>query len=113
MNCLISQVFEQILNRGLQRLARMTGAPEIPREVLERNLMRRVLQVEGPDGLEKRFNRRTLDDTVVLDKRFHPAERPAPALGNILAIGDNDEPDRDVTLAETPTAPNSLGLDIE
>jgi len=111
-----SIVFEQIVNRGLRRLARMTGAPEIPRQVLERNIMRRVLQVEGPDGLERRYNRRTLDDdTVNLDKRFlpnHTSSSSSP--GNVLAVGNNNEGvNRDVKIAEAPTAANSLGLDIE
>jgi len=109
-------VFEQIVNRGLRRLARMSGAPEIPREVLERNIMRRVLQVEGPDGLERRYNKRTLDDeTVNLDKRFlpHHPSSSSSSPGKVLAVGNNGGINRDVKIAAAPTTANSLGLDIE
>jgi hypothetical protein len=108
-------VSEQLVNRGLQRLARMSGGPEPPRELLERNLMRRVLSVEGVAGLERRFNRRSLDDDVVLKKRFNTYGVPAPApIGNSLAVGSGAKSQRlAVTAANTPTANNSLGLDIE
>lgn len=86
----------------------MTGNPAIPREVLERNLMRRVLEVEGQAGLEKRFNRRSLEDTVVLDKRSNLYDGPT-SLGNSLAAGDGNS----VTKANAVTVKNSLGLDIE
>lgn len=108
--------FEQIINRGLQRLARMTGAREIPREVLEMNIMRRVLQFEGPDGLQRRYNRRTLDDdTVNLDRRFLPSHPSSSSSspGNVLAVGSNGNINRVVKIAEAPTTANSLGLDIE
>lgn len=78
--------------------------------------MRAVLSVEGVDGLEKRFNRRSLDDVVVLDKRYNtygvPAPRPA-SVGNDLAVASGDSQPPAVTQADTPTANNSLGLDIE
>jgi hypothetical protein len=97
------------------RLARMSGGPEPPRELLERNLMRRVLSLEGADGLERRFNRRSLDDTVVLNKRFNTYGVPAPAsIGNTLAVSSGAKSQRlAVTAADSPTANNSLGLDIE
>jgi hypothetical protein len=93
----------------------MSGGPEPPRELLERNLMRRVLSVEGVAGLERRFNRRSLDDDVVLKKRFNTYGVPAPApIGNSLAVGSGAKSQRlAVTAANTPTANNSLGLDIE
>jgi hypothetical protein len=107
-------VSEQLINRGLLRLARMSGVPEPPLELLERNLMRRVLSVEGTEGLERRFNRRSLDDTVVLDKRFNTHGVPAPApIGNNLAVGSGTSQRLKITPAKAPTANNSLGLDIE
>jgi hypothetical protein len=111
-------VSEQLVNRGLLRLARMSGEPEPPREILERNLMRRVLSVEGVDGLERRFNRRSLDDTVVLDKRFNtygvPSLAPAPApVGNSLAASSKLPQNLAVTPGKTPAANNSLPLDID
>ena len=75
--------------------------------------MRRVLSVEGPEGLERRFNRRSLDDTPVLDKRFNPyVPDPAP-IGKNLAAGPGVSQRPKVTVAKSPTANNSLGLDIE
>jgi len=109
-------VSEQLVNRGLQRLARMSGGPEPPRELLERNLMRRVLSLEGPEGLKRRFNGRSLDDTVVLDKRFNTYGVPPPPqpIGNNLADASGANSQRlGVTAANSPTANNSLGLDIE
>jgi len=107
-------VAEQLVNRGLQRLARMSGGPDPARELLERNLMRRVLQVEGVDGLERRFNRRSLDDTVDLGKRYNAyIPEPAPTIGNNLAVGKSKSQRLSVTQADSPTANNSLGLDIE
>jgi len=108
-------VAEQLLNRGLQRLARMSGGQELPRELLERNLMRRVLQVEGVAGLERRFNRRSIDDTVDLDKRYNPyIPNSAPTADN-LAVGHGGSKNQSssVTQANPPTANNSLGLEIE
>jgi len=77
--------------------------------------MRRVLSVEGPDGLERRFNRRTLDDTVVLNKRFNNYGVPAPvSIGNNLAAGSGANSQRaKVTAADSPKTNNSLGLDID
>jgi hypothetical protein len=90
----------------------MSGGPEPSRELLERNLMRRVLSVEGVEGLERRFNRRSLDDTPVLDKRFYPyVPNPAP-VGKILAAAPGVPQRSRVTLAKAPTANDSLGLDI-
>jgi hypothetical protein len=103
-------VAEQLVNRGLQRLARMSGGQEISRDLLERNLMRRVLQVEGVQGLERRFNRRTLDDTADLAKRYNSYTPDPATIGNSLAAGSQR---LSVTQADSPTANNSLGLDIE
>jgi len=86
----------------------MTGSPAIPREVLERNLMRRVLEVEGQVGLEKRFNRRSLDDTVALDKRSNLYNGPI-SIDKSLAAGSGNS----ITKGNRVTSKNSLSLDIE
>ncbi len=70
--------------------------------------MRRVLEVEGQVGLEKRFNRRSLDDTVVLDKRFNPYNGPT-SIDKSLAAGGGDS----ITEGVRVTSKNSLSLDIE
>jgi len=111
-------VSEQMANRGLSRLARMSGGPEPPFELLERNLMRAVLSVEGVDGLEKRFNRRSLDDVAVLDKRYNTYGVPARHLAQIgdelaNASGDSQASPPEVTPADFPTGNNSLGLNIQ
>jgi hypothetical protein len=48
---------QQNINRSIRRLARMTGREEPSTRELQENLQRRVLQVEGPEMLEKRYNR--------------------------------------------------------
>lgn len=109
-------VAQQRANHGLLRLARMSGNPEPPRELLERNLMKRVLQVEGADGLERRFHRRNLDDTEALEKRYNAyIPDSAPTIGNNLAVGKGVSKSQRlaVTQADSPSANNSLGLDIE
>lgn len=48
------------MNRGQRRLARMTGRAEPSSRELKANLHRRILAVEGPEGLAKRYNRQGL-----------------------------------------------------
>ncbi|PPQ77889.1 hypothetical protein CVT25_015376 [Psilocybe cyanescens] len=94
---------QQHMNRGIRRLARMTGCEEPSRRDLHSRLERRILSVEGPEGLEKRFNRFGL---------------PAPSQSSgAKSLADTKEnkagADDNITEANQPTAPNSLGLDIE
>ena len=98
----------------------MTGETEPSQDTLEEYLVRRVLAVEGREGLERRYNRRNADDTVVLEKRYNTLGVPEPAsppVGNTLAETSGDAlgtpPNNGVTAAKKPTANNSLGLDIE
>lgn len=86
-------------------MARMTGREEPTRRDLHGLLERRVLSVEGQDGLEKRYNRYGL---------------PAPAHSSgagAVSLAETKESDvvvdDGITVANTPTAPNSLGLDVE
>ncbi|KAG6854390.1 hypothetical protein C0991_007381 [Blastosporella zonata] len=48
---------QQNVNRSHRRYARMTGRREPSREELHDNLRRRVLSVEGEEGLQRRYNR--------------------------------------------------------
>ncbi|KAG6861997.1 hypothetical protein C0995_008184 [Termitomyces sp. Mi166 len=48
---------QQNINRSYRRYARMTGRREPSREELHENLRKRVLAVEGEEGLQKRYNR--------------------------------------------------------
>ncbi|KAJ6631021.1 aspartic peptidase A1 [Mycena sp. CBHHK59/15] len=59
-------LLQQQINRASKRLARMTGREAPSDAVLEESLRKRVLAVEGPEGLERRFNR-----VGVHDKRFN------------------------------------------
>ncbi|KAF9524418.1 aspartic peptidase A1 [Crepidotus variabilis] len=114
---------QQHINRGLHRLARMTGGEVPSRRELEENLERRVLAVEGPEGFERRFNRRApIDesDEVDLEKRYNRIGVPKPASpqGNTLAAvkggkGQAAVQKTPVAAANAPTADNSLGLDIQ
>jgi hypothetical protein len=97
----------------------MTGETEPSQDTLKNYLVKRVLAVEGREGLERRYNRRNADDTVLLEKRYNTWGVPEPAsppVGNTLAETSGDplgaQPNG-VTAANKPTANNSLGLDIE
>jgi len=50
-------LLQQHINRSRRRIARMTGREEPTVEEQRGHLERRVLAVEGPEGLEKRFSR--------------------------------------------------------
>lgn len=56
-------LLQQQINRSRRRIARMTGRDEPSHEELELHLKRRVLSVEGPEGLEKRYNRQGVPKT--------------------------------------------------
>lgn len=95
------------INRGIRRLARMTGAEPPSMEDLQKRLEDRVLSVDAAAEIDKLFNR--LDgspDTrgVQLEKRF--SRTSASKL----------RPKRQaqtVTPAGSPSTSNSLGLDIQ
>lgn len=114
----------------------MTGRAGPTHETLVENLERRVLAVEGPEGLERRFNRmgvprRSTDDNV-LEKRYNRigvpqraktsgtaslASRRAAKNKNASSGSQSSQPAAapasSVTNANTPTTADSLGLDIE
>ncbi|KJA26380.1 hypothetical protein HYPSUDRAFT_36694 [Hypholoma sublateritium FD-334 SS-4] len=134
---------QQQINRGVRRLARMTGRAGPSDAELVANLERRVLAIEGPEGLERRYNRMGVpssrDEGTVLEKRFNRQgvprrnqQRGIQSLkkgkggrngnggnagnGNAGAAGSATSaatPVNDVTFANAPTDSNSLGLDIE
>ncbi|KXN91695.1 putative aspartic-type endopeptidase CTSD [Leucoagaricus sp. SymC.cos] len=56
-------LLQQHINRSRRRLARMTGRNEPSAEELEQHMKRRVVSVEGPEGLQKRYNRQGVPKT--------------------------------------------------
>ena len=90
------------INRGIRRLAKMTGAEPPSDQDLKQRLERRMLSLNVPSGIGRRFNRigAQNEGDVQLEKRFNQ-------------VGVSKRNVTDVTIANTPTAPDSLGLDIE
>lgn len=117
------------INRSIRRLARMTGVEPPSMRSLEERLEKRVLSIEGPEGLRRRFNRARVIPSpreVQLEKRFnrggvldsaHRAGKTPPSSGTAGAAGaagtSSTSSSSTVTVANTPTTANSLGLDIE
>ncbi|KAG6844956.1 hypothetical protein H0H87_002070 [Tephrocybe sp. NHM501043] len=68
---------QQNINRSHRRYARMTGRREPSNEELHENLRKRVLSVEGEEGLQRRYNRfvppkeRAAEDEEGLEKRYN------------------------------------------
>jgi len=101
----------------------MTGREAPSSTSLEQNLVKRILAVEGTEGLERRFNRigvpRRERREGVLEKRFKRIGIRTKSKGNPASLislkkGGKAAPLPPlVTTADTPTANNSLGLDIE
>lgn len=95
------------INRSVRRLAKMTGAKPPSDRSLEQRLERRMLSLDVPSGIDRRFNRFGVPHNVrdvQLEKRFDRVGVLKPRLK-----GQKES----VAVANTPTAPNSLGLDIE
>lgn len=107
------------INRGVRRLAKMTGVEPPSYRSLKQRLERRVLSIEGPDGLYRRFDRSGVSHSpreVQLEKRFNRDHAFDSASGSSpLSIGETLTTDTtsDVSIANTPSTANSLGLDIE
>ncbi|KAF8623629.1 hypothetical protein AX17_007330 [Amanita inopinata Kibby_2008] len=108
---------QQHINRGTRRLARMTGRELPSDEELVARLHKRVLSVEGTEGLSKRYNRigvpkkskgslKTSGATVLSENTHRHGNSVSLANG---AGGQTDT----VTPANQPSTANSLGLDIE
>ena len=98
----------------------MTGREAPSSRSLEQNLVKRVQVVEGTEGLERRFNRMGLPRRdPVLEKRFNRMGVSPEANTNSASLislkqGKKVAPAPPaVSKANTPTADNSLGLDIE
>jgi len=95
------------INRSIRRLAKMTGAKPPSDRSLEQRLEKRMLSLDVPNGIDRRFNRFGVPQNVgdvQLEKRFNRIGALKPRLKV------KEEP---ITVANPPTAPNSLGLDIE
>ncbi|KAG7451050.1 aspartic peptidase A1 [Guyanagaster necrorhizus] len=132
---------QQNLNRALRRLARMTGRQGPSDDELRRNLERRVASLENdpvykrynrfiPPGNSKRFNREGVKDSrvnAVVTRNKHnksnnnavkgtttSATAVTAAVSSAAAASTSSASiSGDVTVANTPTTANSLGLDIE
>ncbi|RDB25910.1 putative aspartic-type endopeptidase CTSD [Hypsizygus marmoreus] len=114
-------VHQQNINRSQRRWARMSGRTEPTTEELTNNLRKRVLSLDGSEALSKRYNR------IGVPKA--PAKSAAKTAGSGAALASAAAKNRkgtgagegasfgtavpDITAADTPTADNSLGLDIE
>jgi hypothetical protein len=94
--------FQQRVNRAYRRWARMTGRALPSDEELVERLRKRILSVEGKEGLVKRFSRFGVPSRLK-NKRVQSDQLDA-ANGDVLS---------DVTSSNTPATPNSLALDIE
>ncbi|KAF7375155.1 Acid protease [Mycena sanguinolenta] len=132
-------LLQQQINRASKRLALMTGREAPTEAMMTEALRKRVLEVEGPEGLERR---RVGLFGATKDKRFNRTGVPkngkrspkkgknagnagnAGATGNTGATGNGGAaagssaiggPDSatGVEVANTPTTGNSLGLNIE
>jgi len=118
---------QQRMNRGQRRLAYMSGHGQLSVDQMTRNLYKRLLAVEGPEGLKKRYNRfglpkasKTGESFLAKDSlsaRHRKKKANTGAVANSTAnanstIGGNDS-QNGVTVANTPQTANSLGLDIE
>ncbi|KAF8150776.1 aspartic peptidase A1 [Crassisporium funariophilum] len=112
---------QQHINRSIRRLARMTGREAPSARSLEQGLQKRVLAVEGQQGLERRFNRMGVPTArnSKLEKRFNRYGVPkanAASGSSLISLkkgkkGAASVPD--VTPADAPSDGDSLGLDIE
>ncbi|KAH9476976.1 Pepsin A [Psilocybe cubensis] len=98
---------QQHINRGLRRMARMRGHEAPSARDLHTLLERRVRDVEGVEGLSRRFNRFGLPAPAAHSSAHEAVSLAEAPKQNDALIDDG------VTVANTPTAPNSLGLDIE
>ena len=114
----LHQRLQQNINRGIRRLARMTGRQAPSSSSLEQNLVKRVQAVEGTEVLERRYNRMGVPRRdVVLEKRFNRfgVPVPKPNSNSLISLKGKKAAAAPpaVSKANTPSANNSLGLDIE
>lgn len=115
-------LLQQHINRGLKRHARMTGRDAPSDHELRANIYKRVLTDDDPALLAKRYSRL---GTQFRDKGNRLA---SSVKGKVNALAANDSANTGggfstaslnalikggLTAAVTPTAGNSLGLDIE
>jgi hypothetical protein len=91
------------INRGTRRLALMTGVEPPSAEDLQKRLEKRIFFVDAATEIGKRYNSSPDIRGVQLEKRFTRS-------ASKLRPKRQAEP---VTPADSPNAPNSLGLDIE
>jgi len=119
---------QQHMNRAIRRLARMTQREEPSSRDLHARLERRILSVEGPEGLKRRFNRMGVPSRKregALEKRYNRQGVPKNSnKSNAASLisekkgqgsGQAAQPAAvsPVAQAGQPSAADSLGLDIE
>jgi len=97
--------FQRRVNHAHRRWARMTSRAVPSDEELFERLRRRILSVEGEEGLVKRFNHYGLPSRLK-NKRLQSDQLDANGAAN-------GNPLSDVTFSNTPATPSSLALDIE
>jgi len=103
--------FQQNANRGLRRLARMTGREVPSDEELTRRLYKRIMSAEGEEGLSKRFNRHATNKNQKGQNQNGGNQDGGNQNGGASSSANNSP--IPVTDANAPTTANSLGLDIE
>jgi len=81
-------VHQQHINRGYRRLARMTGRAEPTTEELTNNLRKRILSIEGEEGLSKRYNRVGLPKASAKAKSSAKSANSGAALAIAKAHGN-------------------------
>jgi len=109
------------INRSIRRLAKMTGVDPPSARSLEQRLEKRVLSIEGPSGLRRRFTRSGVPRStreVQLEKRFNrvgvsDSGPESSALSLKAGKKQASSSASSITVANTPSTANSLGLDIE
>jgi hypothetical protein len=94
------------INRGIRRLAKMTGATPPSDRSLQQRIAKRMLSLDVSSGNDKRFNRLDIHNVgdVQLEKRFNQV-----GVLNPRRMGTRQS----IEAPEPPTAANSLGLAIE
>lgn len=114
---------QQHINRAIRRLAFMTSRDVPTTQELHARLEKRILAVEGPEGLKRRrMAALSRKRATVLEKRFNRQGVPGASLlleekkgKSSSGSGQGAQPAvvEPVAQANTPTAADSLGLDIE
>ena len=80
------QLLQQHINRGQRRWAHMSGRAELSVDQMAHNLYKRLLAVEGPEGLRKRYNRFGLPKAAKAGESFLASGNALPHSGRCLMV---------------------------